>query len=129
MCTVRVPKLRRIPGRGGACWEATIRPSCCTDSRPSSASSTSTADPAKLGRASSGSNCRVRQRYFTVLSRPTLRLYSRHSSGSGTRYAVSVRSDGTRKRSLKRGRKSLSTRLALSMVVEPASLSSVTSLS
>ena len=35
VCTVLVSKLRRIPGRGGASWEATIRPSCCTASRPS----------------------------------------------------------------------------------------------
>ena len=66
---------------------------------------------------------------------PTLRLYfrhrtvSRHIPGSGTRYAVSAFSGGTRKRSLKRGRKSLSTRLASSMVVAPASLISVTNLS
>ena len=52
----------------------------------------------------------MRQRYFTVLSRPTLRLYfrqrtvSRHIPGSRTRYAVSACSGDTRKRSLKRGR-------------------------
>ena len=38
VCTVLVSKLRRILGRGGASWEATIRPSCCTASRPSSPS-------------------------------------------------------------------------------------------
>ena len=54
---------------------------------------------------------------------------SRHIPGSGTRYAVSAFSGGTRKRSLKRGRKSSSTRLASSMVVAPASLISVTNLS
>ena len=73
----------------------------------------------------------LRQRYLTVLSRPTLRLYfrqrvvSRHICGSRTRYAVSVCCGGTRKRR----RKPSSTRFASSMVAASASRSSVTSLS
>ena len=43
----RVPSaLRRVPGLGGASWAAMMRLSCCTDSRPSSPSSTTTTAPA-----------------------------------------------------------------------------------
>ena len=35
-----------LPGLGGASWEAIIRPSCCSGSRPSKPSSTTTTAPA-----------------------------------------------------------------------------------
>ena len=98
-------------------------------------SSTSTTAPATLSRSMPGSNCRVRHRYFTVLSLATVRLYFRHrivlrdTCPFRARYAVSVCLAGTPKRSLKGGRKSANTRLVSSTVAACASLGSVTSLS
>ena len=40
--------LRKAPGPGGASWAAMMRPSCCTDGRPSSPCSTTTTAAALL---------------------------------------------------------------------------------
>ena len=113
VCTVLVSKLRGL-GRGGASWEATIRPSCCTASRPSR-------DPPPI-------QARDREAAATPLHSGANPSTSGIGLCPGTSPAPGPDTpcrDGTPK-PLKRGRKSSSTRLASSMVVARASLSSVT---
>ena len=114
-------KLRRILGRCGASCVGmiapraalpTVRPALQAHPPPLRHSSGDPCQAVTAGCASGTSPCCPGQPCACTSGRGV----SRHICGSRTRYAVLACCGGTRKRWLKRGRKSASTRLASSMV-------------
>ena len=122
--------LRSNTGLGGASWAARMRPSCRTDSRPSSPS---TARPGIAGAFQTWQQLQSVQLepHRVVPGHPPAVFEAqdlpRHSSGSKGRNAGSGYCGGTWKRRLNRGRNCSNTVLASPMLRAPARRSSVIS--